>query len=392
MIIDGSQLEGGGQILRVSSALSSVLGIAVNIQSIRALRPKPGLAAQHLSGVKLAQQISEADVQGASIGSTELTIIPKNTLERRLKSRYFEDCGTAGSITLMAQTALPCIALWYVGSRSAEVSAEISSVVLELWGGTNVTHSPPIDHLEHVLLPLLRPMGIDTRIQVTRRGYYPRGGGRVSLTVNSLPTRLTAIDLTTQGSLLSLHAVVYGNVDPSLRQLAASTLHESIHNDPLVTCDGASSLSNIDVSTPSEFTDRNYHKDQLKRKEKSITIGVQVWALTSTGCILAANRDVSQKTVTETSVVDMAQCVLADLRTLCRSGACVDEHTADQLVIYMSQCQSTSRMLAPRNVSSLHLVTAMHVASQLTGVRFEASPQGEHCQLITCYGTPPSAS
>uniref|UniRef100_A0A3Q2NSF7 RNA 3'-terminal phosphate cyclase n=1 Tax=Fundulus heteroclitus TaxID=8078 RepID=A0A3Q2NSF7_FUNHE len=41
--IDGSVMEGGGQILRVSAALSCITGSAIKITKIRAGRSTPGL-------------------------------------------------------------------------------------------------------------------------------------------------------------------------------------------------------------------------------------------------------------------------------------------------------------------------------------------------------------
>jgi RNA 3'-terminal phosphate cyclase len=49
-IIDGSQGEGGGQVLRISSALSAILCLPVKIINIRAGRSNPGLRPQHLVG------------------------------------------------------------------------------------------------------------------------------------------------------------------------------------------------------------------------------------------------------------------------------------------------------------------------------------------------------
>ena len=42
--VDGSILEGGGQVVRIATCLSALLGGAVYIDKIRAGRSKPGLA------------------------------------------------------------------------------------------------------------------------------------------------------------------------------------------------------------------------------------------------------------------------------------------------------------------------------------------------------------
>ena len=50
MTLDGSQGEGGGQVLRSSLALSMVTDTPFRITNIRARRKKPGLMRQHLTG------------------------------------------------------------------------------------------------------------------------------------------------------------------------------------------------------------------------------------------------------------------------------------------------------------------------------------------------------
>src|SRR4051812_40459633 len=74
--IDGSLGEGGGQIVRTSLALSVLLGTELTLFNIRAGRSKPGLQAQHLTGVRAAAAISRAAVVGEGIGSTAIRFKP----------------------------------------------------------------------------------------------------------------------------------------------------------------------------------------------------------------------------------------------------------------------------------------------------------------------------
>jgi len=75
-IIDGSIMEGGGQILRISSALSAILGIPVKISNIRAGRSTPGLRPQHVTSLKLVKDLSNGVLDGDFVGSTEITFVP----------------------------------------------------------------------------------------------------------------------------------------------------------------------------------------------------------------------------------------------------------------------------------------------------------------------------
>ena len=59
--IDGSQGEGGGQILRTALALSMITGQPFELINIRAGRKKPGLMRQHLVCVQASQQIRPAN-------------------------------------------------------------------------------------------------------------------------------------------------------------------------------------------------------------------------------------------------------------------------------------------------------------------------------------------
>ncbi len=184
LVIDGSQGEGGGQVLRTSLALSMVTGRPFRIEGIRAGRANSGLLRQHLTGVRAAAEICGATVQGAELGSKQLTFEPS---EVRAGDYQFS-IGTAGSTTLVLQTILP--ALLTAESRS--------TLVLE--GGTHNPAAPPFDFLQRVFLPLINRMGPRVAVELERHGFFPAGGGCFRVVVDPVE-QLQPLELLTRGEI-----------------------------------------------------------------------------------------------------------------------------------------------------------------------------------------------
>lgn len=204
--IDGSQGEGGGQILRSALSLSMITGRPFRIAAIRAMRDRPGLMRQHLTAVRAAQEVSDAGVTGAKVGSGELTFKPGAIAP----GDYTFTIGTAGSTTLVAQTVLP--ALMMAGGPS--------TVVLE--GGTHNMKSPPFDFLDSCFLPQLRRMGAEVTATLTRPGFYPAGGGSIVLAMAG-GANLSPIEIPERGERTGGHArAVVANLSPEIarRELA----------------------------------------------------------------------------------------------------------------------------------------------------------------------------
>jgi RNA 3'-terminal phosphate cyclase (ATP) len=165
--LDGRSGEGGGQILRTALSLALVTGQPFRLTSIRARRRTPGLLRQHLTSVQAAASIGNASVEGAEIGSTELTFRP-GALQG---GEHRFAVGTAGSATLVFQTALPAL-----------LRASTPSTIL-LEGGTHNPMAPSFDFLERAFLPLLRRIGADVRAELRSWGFYPAGGGHLAFHV-----------------------------------------------------------------------------------------------------------------------------------------------------------------------------------------------------------------
>src|ERR1043165_4888011 len=100
--LDGSQGEGGGQILRSALALSLITGQPFRIENIRAGRPRPGLMRQHLTAVMAAAEICGGTTIGAEPKSITLEFVPN----RIRGGDYRFTIGTAGSTILVLQTVL----------------------------------------------------------------------------------------------------------------------------------------------------------------------------------------------------------------------------------------------------------------------------------------------
>jgi RNA 3'-terminal phosphate cyclase (ATP) len=154
-------------VLRTCLTLSLLSGEPLKIVNIRAGRRRPGLLRQHLCAVKLAAEVSDAELEGAEAGSRELTFKP-----RALKAGdYHSSVGTAGSATLVLQTVLPALVL----------AKGRSTLLLE--GGTHNPLAPPFDFLARAFLPLLNRMGAHVEAALERHGFYPAGGGRMRVTI-----------------------------------------------------------------------------------------------------------------------------------------------------------------------------------------------------------------
>ncbi|MCB9895935.1 MAG: RNA 3'-terminal phosphate cyclase [Planctomycetes bacterium] len=159
--IDGSEGEGGGQVLRTSLALSIVTRQPFRLFNIRAGRKSPGLKKQHLACVRAAKQISNAEVSGDAIDSQELIFTPEGIYP----GQYRFSVGSAGSAALVYQTVLMPL-----------VHADAPSFVM-IEGGTHAAWAPPFDFLQHTFIPLLERMGVSTALTAERLGFYPAGGG-----------------------------------------------------------------------------------------------------------------------------------------------------------------------------------------------------------------------
>ncbi|MFC3478920.1 RNA 3'-terminal phosphate cyclase [Halobacterium litoreum] len=191
-LLDGS--AGGGQLVRTALTLSAVTGEPFRMRHVRRARANPGLQAQHCAAIEAVAAACNAETDGVEVGSESFTFEPGETGEEpdEFGGQVSVEVGTAGSVPLVFDALLPL----------AVVLDEPFTAHLE--GGTDAKWAPPFDYFRHVKLPMLTENGLDADATLKRRGFYPRGGGKATLTVR--PSSLDPVEFTERGARESLTA------------------------------------------------------------------------------------------------------------------------------------------------------------------------------------------
>jgi len=325
--IDGAHGEGGGQLLRTAAALAALTGTAIRVHSIRAKRPKPGLAAQHLAAVRAVATLCNAHLEGAELHSQEIVFAPG-----RLHGGEFAfDVGTAGSVTLVLQALLPVMIAAHLPFHA------------RITGGTDIRAAPPLDYTREVMLPLLARLGAQVRIVERRRGYFPRGGGEIEVAV--APRALKAMHLDAPGRLQHIGGI-------------AHVAHLPAHIPERMRASALEKLG--DVRVPIEC-----HTAVLGDAAAIGQGGALVmWAQcehTTLGASRAAERGVRAEAIGETVGNELA----GDLA----AGVTLDLHASDQILCYLALAGGESSFTA-RELTS-HAETAMWLIGQFLPARFE---------------------
>lgn len=298
LIIDGSHGEGGGQILRTALSLSAVTGRPIRVERIRAGRRQPGLAAQHVTAARAVAELCGGALEGNVLGSQTLTMIPDGTLRSgnyKFDVAAAREGGSAGAVMLVLQALVPPLAL----------AAGTSTV--ELLGGTHMAWSPSFHYIRDVWLPTLSRMGVAARTELIRSGWYPAGGGTVRARIEGsggLP--LAPFTLLDRGALQRVRGIALAaNLPAHIPQRMTDRAHALL----------------TEAGIPSEIQ---------AQRVRATSPGAGIF-LTATyehsvaGFTALGERGKPSEIVAEEAV--------AALRAHHESGAAVDRHLADQLIL-----------------------------------------------------------
>ncbi|KAG6820793.1 hypothetical protein H0H93_011558 [Arthromyces matolae] len=360
IIIDGSVLEGGGQILRNSASLSALLGKPVSIHKIRHARKPPGLRNQHRTGLELAAKIASARLTGATTGSEAIEFIPGRIC---LPDVFTADCVTAGSTTLLLQIALPLLLF--------SPAPGTSSSTLTLLGGTNATLAPQIDYSELVFLPFLRRhFGLPleaVKLDIRKRGYFPKGGGEIGVRVTPVE-RLHAARVLERGKVKHIGGVAH-----------FAGLPMSVGRDMVL--GACRTLDELKKDGEDVKVDIRYERER-NEDTKGAGSGIVLWAELEHGGIIGGSA-VGSKGITP---FDVGQQAALELISGLRAGGCVDEWLQDQIIIFMALADGKSEIRCGKGGLALHTKTAIWVAEQFTDAKFDIEEEPSGHTIIRCQG------
>jgi RNA 3'-phosphate cyclase len=335
--IDGSQLEGGGSIVRISTALAALIQTPIRIYQIRAKRDKPGLRPQHLEGLRALAQLCEGKLEGDTLDSMEIKFYPGPIQARGINVNI----KTAGGIGLVLQSLM--------------IPAAFSNgtVFIDFKGGaTDGPLAPPIDFMKNVTLPILKKMGYRGEVECVRRGHYPRGGGIVRARIEPVE-KLQALRLTEPGDVIKISGLAHCVRLPS--NIATRMAHAA--STELI----RAGYSKVQVKTEYYPPDKDPHIGP--------GAGITLWAETSGGAILGSSSLGRPGKPAEQVGREAAHALIKQLKT----GCAVDSHLTDQLIPYMALAEGVSEITSAELTS--HTLTNIALVEQILRVKFEV--QGE---------------
>jgi RNA 3'-terminal phosphate cyclase (ATP) len=334
--IDGSQGEGGGQLLRSALSLSLITGVGIQIYNIRANRSNPGLRHQHLCAVKAAHTIGRGELKGGILGSTQLEFQPR-TIQ---PGRFRFNIGTAGATTLVLQTI-------FLPLSHAKAASSI-----KITGGTHVPWSPSYHYLEMQWLPYMQRLGFDGVISLDLAGFYPRGSGQIQGRIKPI------------GSINPLEIVKRGD----LRQIR-----------------GISAVANLDRRIAERQRNQVLHRLGDKYKLNDIRIKKLPSKFKGTILLLLAEFEHSQCCYFSLGkpgkpAESVADDTINAIESFMKTNADIDEYLADQLLLPLSFASGPSCFKSAKITN--HLITNAEIINKFIDVQFDIQGKIGHPGLV----------
>jgi RNA 3'-terminal phosphate cyclase (ATP) len=321
MTIDGSRYSGSGTIVRQAVAFSALTGQPIHLVNARIKRDRPGLRPQHIRVVEAIAELVNGRVEGLTPGSQTFTFHPGYLKTTR---HYSWDIGSAGSTTMLALGILPVLA--FAGSP----------VTVELEGGLFQDFAPSAFHLQHVLLQILREMGLHAEMDINRPGYVPRGRGILRLTVKPLTEPLRAVIRRETGPVTRLWGIALSS---HLEERNVSQRMADTARDILVK---AGHVADIEIRNDTASLQRGAALALFADEGEAVRLG--------------ADRAGALRRSAESVGKYVAKHLLDEIA----SGATLDRFTADQIIPFAALASGESRLIIPTVTD--HVLTSAWLA------------------------------
>lgn len=332
--IDGSHLSGSGTIVRQSVMYSALTGQPVHVINARFKRLQPGLRRQHMTVIEALRDLTAGETTGVAVNSQEFTFRPG---PGRTERAFTWDIGSAGSTTMLALAALPVLALRPIPTT------------VELRGGLFQDFAPSFFHLQHVVLPLVRRMGVQAEVEMARPGYVPAGEGVLVLHVEPCAEPLAPLDLDTRGETGRLWGIAL-----------ASRLEQRRVGERMAEAANAA------------LAKEGFRAEiEVVNDESAAQAGaaLALFADLAGGARLGADRAGAPRRSSESIGRAAAQQLLEELR----SGATLDRFAADQLIAFAALARGESRFRIPEVTD--HVETNAWLAARFLDARVDIVDQ-----------------
>lgn len=364
--LDGSTLEGGGQLVRVALSLSAIYRLPIRVSNVRANRaPKTskrgaptagGLKESHLAALHWLADVCGAKTKGDEVGSEEFVFrpTPKKGLLPVPKESSIE-LKKPGSVWLVLQALLPFLVF----------ATNVPVLELTIKGGTNVSKSMSGEYVQQVLIPILTRLGLPMiEVDIIKRGWASHASeiGEVKITVHAAPTQpftLPPFKITDRGSLQKISISIIAHTT-STRALLTTSLRQSIH-------------AHFGATTPIDVAITEESGSDSRLYILAVAHTSNNWRL---GRDALYGRRISNEREARAVAKKSAEEVVAQLAAEMAQGSCVDEYLQDQLVVWQALAGGASVVDGGEHggEGSLHTRTVRWVCEEMLGpeVSFQA--------------------
>ncbi len=344
--IDGSERSGSGTIVRDSIGFAALLGEKLHLEAIRAKRDKPGLRAQHLRALQACRDICGGSFYGGQVGSREITFLPGNSLRG---GEFQWDIGTAGSTIMLAMSVIP-VSIFADGPSKYVIT-----------GGLFQDFAPSFFHLQKVLIPILRRMGVGLDSKILRPGYVPRGGGIIEIEIEPLGETLKPVSLSAQGQVERVEGIALASL------LEEREVAERMARECREALEGAGHSMKVMIV--------NDTKETPAYRTTSVQAGaaLAIWAETDNRCLIGSDMAGARGRPAEFIGKATARKLMEDIH----SGATVDRHLADQIIPFAALADGWSTFVIPRMTD--HIETRLWLVREILGA--ETDVQGNRVRI-----------